>query len=77
MRLPPLTTQTLTEWIPWILVGLIILSVFYEIVTGRARVRGFGVYTRQDRPGAYWTALLLKTLLIGVVVVIHYVRTRL
>jgi hypothetical protein len=73
---PPPALQTLPAWIPWILVALIGLSVLYEFATGRARVRGFGVYTRRDRPGAYWTALLVKTLLIGVVLVIHYVRTR-
>lgn len=56
-----------TRWLPWIVVALIGASVLYELVTGRARLRGIGVYGRTERPGAYWGVLCCKGLLAALV----------
>jgi hypothetical protein len=57
------------SWMCWIVAGLIGASVVYELLSGRARLRGIGVFTRQERPGAYWGSILLK-LFMGAMVVL-------
>ena len=55
------------KWIFWTVSVLIAVSVIYEIVTGTSRVRGMGDYSREERPAAFWTAVILKGILALVV----------
>ena len=55
-------------WIFGLFAALIGGSIIYELVTGIARVRGMGTYHRDDRPGLFWTVIVLKGLLAVAVV---------
>ena len=47
-------------WICWIVFILIVGSIVCELVTGTARLRGIGVYSRKEASGAYWLVIFLK-----------------
>jgi hypothetical protein len=64
---------------PWIIgtlfAVLIVGSIIYELVTGIARVRGMGKCRRDERPGLFWTVIILKVLLAIAVVAIGFAAT--
>jgi hypothetical protein len=62
-------------WISWIVVALVAGSVAYELATGKARVRGMGVYLRCEKPGAYWLAVILKGAFAAVIAAILAFKT--
>ncbi|MGO9118870.1 MAG: hypothetical protein ACLQPD_14830 [Desulfomonilaceae bacterium] len=64
---------------PWIIgtffAALIVASIIYELITGVARVRGMGKYQRDERPGSFWTVIILKGLLAAAVVAVAFTAT--
>ena len=61
-------------WFLWIVFALVAASILYELVTGTARVRGMGEYRRDERPGAYWTVIVLKVLLATLIAAMGFVQ---
>ena len=51
------------RWIVLIVSLVIVGSVFYELLSGVARLRGVGLYARSDSPAAYWLILVSKLVL--------------
>ncbi len=60
-------------WIFWTIAAvLIVMSIVYELVTGTAHARIMGEYRRDERPGAFWTVVILKGLLASLIAAIGY-----
>jgi hypothetical protein len=57
-------------WICWIVFILIVGSIGYELATGTASLRGIGVYSRKQAPGAYWRVIILKGFLAAAIAAI-------
>jgi hypothetical protein len=59
-----------TRWLAWIVCGLVAASVLYELVTGVARLRGVGSFTRSEHAGKYWSVVLLKVAIAGLLALV-------
>ncbi len=45
----------------FLICGLLSVWVLYELISGKAVVRGSAPIPRAERPGAYWFAIALKS----------------
>lgn len=50
------------------------LSVLYDLISGRVRLRGIGIYWQKEQPGAYWLSLTVKAALTALLFFIGWLR---
>jgi hypothetical protein len=66
-------SQMKQAWICWVVFALILGSIFHELLTGIARVRGIGSYPRDKTPRGYRLVLLAKGTLAALIAAIALV----
>ena len=51
---------------------LIIISILVELIAGKTRLRGYGVFERKNDPRMYWFSVLLKLMILILIGVLYY-----
>jgi hypothetical protein len=60
-----------TKWIFLIVGAIIAISILVELITGKTRLRGCGVFERKIDSGKYWLSIFLKIIILFLVSLVY------